>query len=61
MFEIILSLIFLLLWIIIQFGITKVIMTKVPDSTVRYEIIIYLLPLNLAAFMRGAFLGLINC
>jgi hypothetical protein len=58
MFEIILSLIFLLLWIIIQFGITKVIMTKVPDSTVRDEIIVYLFALNVAAFMCGLFLGL---
>jgi hypothetical protein len=58
MLEIILSLIFLLLWIIIQFGITKVIMTKVPDSTVRDEIIVYLFALNVAAFMCGLFLGL---
>ena len=58
MVEIILSLIFLLLWIITQFGIIKVIMTKVPDSTVRDEIIVYLFAINVAAFMCGLFLGL---
>ena len=58
MLEIILSLIFLLLWIIIQFGIIKIIMTKVPDSTVRDEIIVYLFAINVAAFMCGLFLGL---
>ena len=58
MVEIILCLIFLLLWIITQFGIIKVIMTKVPDSTVRDEIIVYLFALNVAAFMCGLFLGL---
>lgn len=61
MLKIILCLIFAILWSIFQYWIIKVIMTKVLDSTVRYEIIIYLLPLNLAAFMCGAFLGLINC
>lgn len=61
MLKIILCLIFAILWSISQYWIIKVIMTKVLDSTVRYEIIIYLLPLNLAAFMCGAFLGLINC
>lgn len=60
MLEIIFCLFFLIVWTIIQYWIIKVIMTKVLDSTVRYEIIIYLLPLNLAAFMCGAFLGLIN-
>lgn len=58
MLEIILSLIFLLLWIIIQFGIIKIIMTKVPDNTVRDEIIVYLFAINVAAFMCGLFLGL---
>jgi hypothetical protein len=60
MLKIIFCLIFAILWSIFQYWIIKVIMTKVLDSTVRYEIIIYLLPLNLAAFMCGAFLGLIN-
>lgn len=58
MLEIILSLIFLLLWIIIQCAIIKTIMIKVPDSSVRYEIIVYLFALNVAAFMCGLFLGL---
>ena len=58
MIEIILSLICLILWIIIQCVIIKVIMTKVPDSTVRYEMIVYLFALNIAAFMCGLFLGL---
>ena len=58
MVEIILCLIFLLLWIITQFGIIKVIMTKVLDNTVRDEIIVYLFALNVATFMCGLFLGL---
>ena len=55
---IILCLIFLIIWIITQFGIIKVIMTKVHDSIVRDEIIVYFFALNVAAFMCGLFLGL---
>ena len=58
MFEIILCIIFLVLWIIIQYAIIKVIMTKVPDKTVRDEIIEFLFTLETVAFMCGAFLGL---
>lgn len=61
MLKIILWLIFLIVWGILQYMIIQRIMTKVLNSTVRYELIIYLLPLNLAAFMCGVFLGLINC
>ena len=58
--------VFLIVWIIIQYVIIKVTMTKVPDSYgrfgyVRFEIIVYLFALNAAAFMCGLFLGLINC
>ena len=44
-----------------QYVITKVIMTKVTNSIVRYEIIEFLFALETAAFMCGVFLGLINC
>jgi hypothetical protein len=57
-FEIILCLICLILWIIIQYWIIKVTMTKVPNSTVRCEIIEFLFALETVAFMCGAFLGL---
>lgn len=60
-FKIILCLIFLILWIIIQYWIIKTIMTKVPDSTVRSEIIEFLFALEAVVFMCGAFLGLISC
>lgn len=55
---IILCLIFLIVCIITQCGIIKTIMTKVSDSSVRDEIIVYLFALNVAAFMCGLFLGL---
>ena len=58
MVEIILCIIFLVLCIIVQCAIIKTIMTKVPDNTVRDEIIVYLFALNIAAFMCGLFLGL---
>lgn len=61
MFKIILCLFFLIVWIIIQYVITKVTMTKVPNNTVRYEIIEFLFALETVAFMCGLFLGLINC
>lgn len=61
MLKIILCLIFLLVWIITQTGIVTLTMTKVVDKTVRDEIIVYLFALNVASFMCGLFLGLINC
>ena len=61
MFEIILCLIFAIAWIILQYMIIQGIMIKVPDGNDRYELIIYLLLLNVAALMCGVLLGLINC
>lgn len=60
MFEIILLLICLIIWIITNYGIIKITMNKVLDSTVRYEILVYSFALNNAAFMCGVFLGLLN-
>lgn len=60
MLKIIFCLIFAIIWGILQYNIIKGIMTKVLDSSVRYELIIYLQALNLAALMCGIFLGLIN-
>lgn len=61
MFKIILCLFFSIVWIIIQYVIIKVTMTKVPDSTVRYDIITLLFALETVVFICGALLGLINC
>ena len=58
MFEKLLFFIFFALWAIIGCGISETIMTKVPDSYVRTEIIVYLLALNVVASMCGLFLGL---
>lgn len=61
MLKIILCLIFLIVWIIIQCAIIKTITTKVPDGTVKEEIIIFLFVIETVAFICGALLGLINC
>lgn len=61
MFKIILSLIFLIIWLIIQVIIQQVIMNKVPDNTVRQDIISFLFVLEAVIFMCGLFLGLVHC
>ena len=58
MFEKLLFFIFFVLWAIVYCAIFKTIMTKVPDSSVRTEMIIYSIALNVAASMCGLFLGL---
>lgn len=61
MFEIILCLVCLIIWIIIQVIVQQVIMNKVSDSAVRYEIIKFLFALEAVVFMCGLFLGLAHC
>jgi hypothetical protein len=59
--KIILCLICLILWILIQYTIIKIIMTKVSNSAVRYDLIILLRALEIVVFICGTLLGLINC
>lgn len=61
MLKIILCLICLILWILIQYTIVKIIMTKVSNSAVRYDLIILLRALEIVVFICGTLLGLINC
>jgi hypothetical protein len=61
MIKIILCLICLILWILIQHTIIKIIMTKVSNSAVRYDLITLSLALEIVVFICGTLLGLINC
>ena len=59
MFKIVLCLICFIVWITMQCFIIRIIMTIVPDRTVKCEIIELLFALETVAFMCGVFLGLI--
>lgn len=61
MFKIILSLIFLIIWLIMQVIIQQIIINKVSDNTVRQDIISFLFILEVVIFMCGLFLGLAHC
>ena len=59
MFEIILCLVCLILWIAAQCCIIKVTMDVVVDGDIRGKIITFLFMLETAAFLCGVLLGLI--
>lgn len=57
--KIILSFIFLITWILIQYTAIQIIMDKVSDSTIRKEIIIFLFVIEIITFIYGLSFGLI--
>lgn len=61
MLKIILSLMFFIIMIIIQYITIEVMVTKVSDSTDRVEKIIFLFASETIVLICGVFLGLINC
>ena len=61
MLKIILSFIFLITWILIQYTAIQIIMDKVSDSTIRKEIIIFLFVIEIITFIYGLSFGLIWC